>query len=457
MESEETLLEKLLRAKNPKRVLEQNPGPVTVPKKEGAAHARLSPSSAERWMTCPGAPRMEDQSPEEETSVYSKEGTAAHTVRELCLVTGLDVDVFVGRQVEAGGIMFEVTREWADWLQPGIDRIREFKGEWVFEYRVDMEPWIPGGFGTLDAGGISDTLIIIDDLKFGKGIRVDAKGLKQLMIYALGFWMNYARHKTKATQFLLRVDQPRIPGSGSEWSVSLDELLVFAEEVAAAALATLDPESPLVPSEEACRFCRAAANAACYALDQFVLELIGLTLEDLDKPRKQVPEMIEYEKMEPERRSYVIQHTALIRKWLDNLRSSALADALSGVGDPVPGFKAVATQGGRSWRDPKEAEDFFKGRVPQKDLYNQAMKSPAQLEKQVGTRIWARAQELIHRPEGKPALVPESDPRPALIPLLELLDDLEEEDRTEDLLGDLDDLLGESGEEGLDDDFDDLI
>lgn len=423
-----------------------------------AAHARLSPSGAERWMTCPGSPRMEDRFPEEDTSEYSSEGTAAHTIRERCLTEGRDVEEFVGQKVEADGRLFEVTPEWVDWLQPGIDRIREFKGEWVFEYRVEMEPWIPEGFGTLDAGGISEDLIILDDLKFGRGILVDSERNKQLMIYALGFWMNYARHRTKATRFLLRIDQPRVPGRGSEWETTLDELLVFAEEVAAAALATLDPDAPLNPSAEACRFCRAATNSACYALDQFVLQLLGLTLEDLDQPRSQVPTMIEYEKMDPERRSYVIQHVALIRKWMDNLRANALTDALSG--GEVPGFKPVATEGDRQWRNPKEAEEFFKGRVPQKDLYTQKMKSPAQLEKIVGTRIWAKAQEYIHRPEGNPALVPESDPRPALIPLTDLLDDLDEEDQTEDLLGDLediDDLLGEPEVEGLDDDFDDLI
>lgn len=404
-------------------------------------HARLSPSGAERWMVCHGSPRMEDRFPEE-TSEFSSEGTAAHTVRETCLNEGLDVVDFVGVKIEADGQEFEVTPDWEGFLQPGIDRIREFKGEWVFEYRVDMEPWIPEGFGTLDAGGISEDLIIIDDLKFGRGVKVEAERNKQLMIYALGFWMNYARHRTDAKRFLLRIDQPRVAGGGSEWEVTLDELLKFAEEVAAAALKTLDPDARLVPSLEGCRFCKAARNAGCYALDQFVLNLLGLTLEDLDNPRSQEPEMIEYDKLDPERRSYVIKHSSMIRSWLNTLNATALSDAQSG--GEVPGFKAVATLGDRTWRDEAEAEEFFKGRVPQRDLYTQKLKSPAQMEKVVGTRVWAKAEAMIHRPEGKPALVPESDPRPALIPLNDLLDDLDD-----DLFGDLDDLL-----EGFDDEMD---
>lgn len=390
-------------------------------------HHRLSPSDAEGWMYCAGKPRMEEPFPEE-TSEFSSEGTAAHTVRERCLTTGIDVRELVGEWIPADGMQFEVTPEWVSWLQPGIDRIREAGGEWVFEYRVQMDPWIEGGFGTLDAGGIFPDLIIIDDLKFGRGVRVDAVRCKQLMIYALGFWMNYARHKTNAKRFLLRIDQPRVPGGGSEWYVTLDELLVFAEQVAAAALATLEPDAPLQPTVKGCQFCRAASNSACYALDQFVLELLGMTLEDLDGESIMTP--VPYDKLSPERRSRVIEHSAMIRKWLTNIHGAALKDALNG--QEVPGFKAVSTLGDRSWVNEQQAEEYWKSKMPAKEIYTQKLKSPAQMEACAGTRNWANAQDLIHRPEGSPALVPMSDPRPALIPLKDLLDDLDAGDAGDD-------------------------
>lgn len=408
------------------------------------AHARLSPSGADGWMVCSGKPRMEDPYPEE-SSEFSSEGTAAHTVREMCLTQGKNVEDFLGQWIEADELFFEVTSEWVNWLQPGIDRIREAKAEWVFECRVEMDPWIPEGFGTLDAGGISADLIIIDDLKFGRGVVVEAERNKQMMIYALGFWMNYARHKTKAKRFLLRVDQPRVIGGGSEWYVSLDELLIFAEEVAAAAIATLDPDAPLQPSVKGCQFCRAAQNSACYALDQFVLDLLGLTLEDLDAVRTKEPKLIQYEKLEPERRSYVIKHASLIRKWLSGFHEAALDDALKGL--PVPGFKAVGTEGDRSWVSEEAAEEYWKAKMPAKEIYVQRLKSPAQMETAAGTRNWAKAQDLIHRPPGKPALVPESDKRDALIPLLDLLDDIDDEEN----------LVAEALQTPVEEDFDDLI
>ena len=46
-----------------------------------------------------------------------------------------------------------------------------------------------------------------------------------LMLYALGFWWNVARHVSKATQFLIRIDQPRCAGGGGEWRISLEDLL----------------------------------------------------------------------------------------------------------------------------------------------------------------------------------------------------------------------------------------
>lgn len=390
---------------------------------ESGEHARLSPSSAERWMTCPRSVQMESRFPDS-TSESSSEGTAAHWVREQCLVTGKDAADFIGQKVIADGLAFEVTAAWADWLQPGVDRIREAAGEWVFEYRVNLEPWIPNGFGTLDAGGIAPDLITIDDLKFGRGVIVDARRNKQLMIYALGFWMNYARHRTEAREFLLRVDQPRVPGGGSEWRVTLDELLEFAEEVAEAALATLDPDARIQPTPDGCRFCRAARNAACFALDQFVLDLLGLTLDDLDASRTKEPLMIEYQNLDPERRSYLLAHSKMISSWLSALHSAALDDAIHGR--PTPGYKAVATLGDRAWADPAAAEEFFKGRLTAKEMYTQKLKSPAQMEAVVGTRVWNKAKDLIVRPDGKPALVPEDDPRPALTPLHELLEDLDD-------------------------------
>lgn len=418
------------------------------------AHHRHSPSGADKWFVCAGSLNEEEGLPDE-TSEFSSEGTAAHTVRERCLNTGIDVQDLVGEWIPADDLFFEVTQEWVRYLQPGIDRIREAKGfTWIFEHRTEMDPWIPGGFGTLDAGGISKDLIIIDDLKFGKGVVVEAERNKQLMIYALGFWNNYARHKTEATRFLLRIDQPRVAGQGDEWYVELDELLEFAEELAAAVERTLDPDAPLVPSVKGCQFCKAARNGRCRTLDMFVLDLLGLVYGDLDDIMRK-PELPNISEMSPERKAFIIKHKSMINTWMATLHGNALHDAQMGI--EIPDFKVVATEGDRAWASVQEAEEYWRGKLPDKDIYDKKLKSPAQMELVAGTRNWKKAQDLITRPEGKPALVPESDKRPALLPLLSLLDELDDMDDLEDF----DDLLGATTTDTSDTtddlDYDDLI
>jgi len=43
-----------------------------------AAHAKLAPSAAHRWLNCPGSIRLTADIPET-TSKYAEEGIAAHT------------------------------------------------------------------------------------------------------------------------------------------------------------------------------------------------------------------------------------------------------------------------------------------------------------------------------------------------------------------------------------------
>lgn len=405
-----------------------------------AAHAKLGPSGAEKWMTCPGSIELEELFPDEDPfgddgPTPAAEGTAAHWLREHCLLHGLDVKDFIGEWIDASGFSFEVEPEWYGFLQPGIERIREMDATWVYEERLDMTRWIPGGFGTLDAGGYNDNVIIIDDLKFGR-IPVWAERNKQLMIYALAFWWNIARHKTKATKFILRIDQPRVPGYGDEWHTTLDELLAFGENVREAALKVV-PGAPRIPSPKGCFWCRGCANAACPELDEYMLGLFGTKQEDLIVGTKIT--LHDADVLDAEQRSAIISNKALFNKWLTTLESSLVEEASAG-GD-VPGYKAVLPEGTRRWEDEAAVEAVCREfRVPQNDMYKTVLLSPTQMERVVGTKVWAKLQQHVVRPDGKPTLVPEADKRLAIIPLADLLDDLDELE--DDPSNFLDDLLG---------------
>jgi len=64
------------------------------------AHARLSPSSAERWMTCPGSVKLAEGI-EDTGSSYAAEGTAAHEMAERIL-KGAHGESLIGLKAENG-------------------------------------------------------------------------------------------------------------------------------------------------------------------------------------------------------------------------------------------------------------------------------------------------------------------------------------------------------------------
>lgn len=402
-------------------------------------HAPFSPSGFMRVMLCLGSFLAEKDYPDS-TSEYAAEGTFAHKIRELCLNHDLEPEDFIGYTGDADGYTFTVDKEMARFLLPGIDRIREFGGTWFFENRVTAAKWIADMWGTLDAGGFDDELIIIDDLKFGRGNRVDAFRNPQLMLYAIMFWDGVARHKTKARKFLLRIDQPRMPGGSSEWYTTLDELLIFMQEAIEVVQKALQPGAPRTPHPDACKFCRAAANSDCYALDEYVLRLLGFTFDDIDylvgKMYMQRPE-----KIDPKRRQVILENSKLIESWLRGIYVVSLSEAVNG--GETPGYKAVQSYGDRAWQDEQEAEEFLVDKLTKGKAFESKLISPTKAENLLGTRNWAKAEKMIVRSPGKPVLVPVSDPRPALIPAVNLFDELPPEGCEFDDLSDpeIDDLI----------------
>lgn len=397
-----------------------------------AKHARLGPSGAESWMTCPDYPNAIVGLPDDDTE-WSSEGTAAHTFHEECLRFGFDAWDLLGHKLTVDGRTFIMTREWAHYLQPGIDRVREFGGKLYLEHRVKLDRWLPKQFGTLDTGIILPDLIIIKDLKFGAGVPVLAERCKQLMLYGLGFWEYVAKHKTKTTKFKLIVDQPRVPGGGGEWDTTLDELLEFGKLAKKAGALTYGKNLPRVASEKGCRFCPAAKNAKCDEYDRFNLELMDLTFQDLDAEFEEDPTMPK--RLTAKRRSFVLLHRAMFNRWLDSLSQDELTDGLQGR--PTPGRKPVQGRGGaRKWRDEEEVEDFLVEELGRKQAFNQSLKSPPQVEKELDRTAMAALlkrmkKKLKHDPvvqePGKIVMVAESDAKPAYRPVNDAFRDLENE------------------------------
>lgn len=363
-------------------------------------------------MTCAASIGFTENYPPDPGSEYAAEGSVAHIVREECLSLGLDAWDFIGHRYYADGYIFECTEDMAEFLQPGIDRVRQFEGKRIVEYRLPLDRWMQGDFGTLDVGIAGREWIVISDLKFGVGIPVSPVRNKQLMIYALGFWWYVARHITKATKFLIIIDQPRNGAGGGEWEVSLRDLLEFGKTVKVRAEMTEDPNAEFTPSDDGCFWCQAARDGSCIAHEKWQLAKAGdLTFQDLDGDW----ELPDLDDMTPERRMEILDGWPSFLKWGERLKKRAISDFLNERHDQVPGKKVVyGKPGNRVFKEkPAIIAGLEKVGIDRQQMYTRKFFTPAAAERIIGKGNVPES--LYERSAAKPILVSVEDKRPAVL------------------------------------------
>jgi hypothetical protein len=390
-------------------------------------HAENSPSSSEAWSTCADYINANRGLPDE-TSWQAAEGTMAHTISEECLQNGQDAADFIGQTFTVGQFSFTWTEDDAMLLQHGIDETRATPGKFFGEHRVDLTEWLgydtlgrPQG-GTLDRGILSPDCVVISDLKWGRGVPVRPHANKQLQLYALGFGREHGI-TDPATPFVLRIDQPRNMSGGGEWRTTWGELLEFGTWIRERADATRAPNPPRTASNSACMWCRRKiAKGSCATFETYIMDLLGMELEDLDPPAV----LTLPEGLTPARRRTLIEHSKMITTWLDQMEEAALADALAGA--DAGGLKPVyGRKSPDAWLDGKAAEVVVGGILGAR-TFNQRLITPTQCAKQIPEDSFDRLliEPLIKRGERKPVLAPPEDERPPIVTAKQIaeLDDL---------------------------------
>lgn len=362
-----------------------------------ALHAKLSASGAHRWLSCLGSVDAENGLGESR-SAAAEEGVAAHELAEIVLQNGGNCHALIG-QVLPETNTHTVTEEMADYVQQYIDYVAAVGGEQFYEERVDFSEWVPEGFGTSDVIAIDGETLHVIDLKYGKGLRVDADENPQGMLYALGAYNEYGMIYGFKT-VVIHIVQPR-PDHISEWEVSIPDLLKWGAWVSDQAQIIEEGDAPRSPSEKACQWCK--AKATCPALKSYTEKVILSGFDELDSPNADT--------LTDQQLRLALESKKLIVSWLDSVE--ALVKSRLTSGEQFDGFKLVAGSSHRKWGDEKDAA-LVLGTHLGDDAYEKKLLTPAKAEKALGKAKAKVIQDFIVKPDGAPTLAPESDKRPSV-------------------------------------------
>lgn len=374
-------------------------------------HALLSASSSARWLACPPSARFEQQFPSDgKASIYAVEGTKAHAVAEDTLKTYLRKGTIEILGADDGE-MEEAVRYYVDTVLEKLNAARRSSSDakLLVEQKLDYSRWVPEGFGTGDSVIISDGCLEICDLKYGKGVRVDAHKNSQMRLYALGaldtYGFMYGFDKIRMT-----IIQPRIDNISSE-EISVDDLLSWAYQVKKIAGLAFDGLGSFKAGPH-CRFCKGKVRCRTYA----------------DYMRKVIRDSLKPNELSDSDLAETILKAKEIKSWLDGVEDYALIEATKG--HKWPGLKLVRGRSNRKIVDPEKAAEILQADGFTEIYKPKELKTITALEKLCGKKRFASLlSSVIEKPEGKPALVSLDDKRPEINTKEETKNDFKEGDK----------------------------
>ena len=390
------------------------------------AHAKLSASGSKRWLACPPSVRLEESlstGEAEKTSVYAEEGTAAHEYSEILIAYELGLmnkatytrtlAKFTKELPKKLGQFYSeeelenVWQEMQDQVPTYVDYVVERANAMraistdaltLIEQRLDFSKWVPGGFGTGDILLIADGRLEIIDLKYGKGVPVDAFENTQMMLYGLG-----ALHEHDMLYDLKEISmtivQPRLD-SISTYTTTAEALYEWAEGYVKPRAELAENGEGDFQAGEHCLWCK--AKALCRARAEKNLELAKHDFADPDL-------------LTPEEIADILFKTDELKKWAKDIEDYAL-DQAEKNGVVFDGWKLVEGRSNRKYADEKAVtEKLLEDGQTEEAIYKKSLLSITDMEKKLGKKKFTDLLgELIVKPQGKPTLVPETDKRPAL-------------------------------------------
>lgn len=385
---------------------------MTQPAHAERAHALLGASKADQWINCPPSAWLQESVPDKR-SEFADEGTAAHELSELILRRGLTpCNVAERKRLDKAIAGFKKNnsyygQEMEDAVAAYVEVVEEHfmaakarssDAVLLLEERLDFTEWVPDGYGTGDVVLISDGVLEVIDLKYGKGVPVSAIGNPQLRLYGLGAWSNW-NYLYSIKEVSMTIVQPRLDSVSTD-TLPLGELIEWAETIVTPAAAMADAGEGEYKSGSHCRWCK--VKGSCRARADENMKALAYEFQD--------PALLSLDEI-----GSVLFVAEQLKVWAKDVEEYAFDQAKAGA--RIPSWKLVEGRSNRTITDKAAARKALESAELEADKYlkPQELLGIGDLEKKIGKKELASLLDgLIIKPPGKPVLVPETDKRAEL-------------------------------------------
>ena len=363
-------------------------------------HSKLfSPSASARLLTCPGSAKASEGIPDQE-SLFAAEGHDAHALAEirLCERLGLQTNekiedlTFYNREMED---------YISDYVSYVLEKVASIKKDCpdaivLIEQKVAAVRYDESLFGSTDVAIIADKVLTIIDLKYGRGVLVNAKENTQEMCYGLCAMETFG-NLYDIEDINLCIFQPRL-SNVSEWSLTVKELYKWADEILKPGIEKIRAGSEEFHPSRHCVFCK--AKPLCKALRDQNLELAKHEFR---------PAFL----MDDSEIEEVLDKADDFVNWINSVKEFALEDAMKGK--KYDHYKLVEGRSNRKYEKEKKVINVVKeaGYNP----YEEKLLSVTGMQSRLGkARFEELLGNLVVKPRGKLTLVPREDKRPEVNP-----------------------------------------